>query len=239
MAAQVAVADWRAIEPADAQLALLAAQVDIAVGKHARAEATLLDTLARTPRNVDAAQALAQLYLARGDNVGALRYFQQVVEQRPRSVQILTIVGLLKEEAGDGAGARAAYQGALAVDSRAGVAANNLAWLTAADGNLPEALRLAVVAELALQGAPQAVDTLGWMYYLSGRYDEALHFLKIARDKTPTNATYHYHWGAASLRAGNKTEARRALARALQLSKTFPGESDARLMLDSIVLEKS
>jgi Flp pilus assembly protein TadD len=118
------------------------------------------------------------------------------------------------------------------------VAANNLAWLIAADGDLVEALRLALIAELTLQGAPHAVDTLGWMYYLSGRQGEALHFLKIARDKKPTNPTYQYHWGAVNLRAGNKTEARGALARALQLSKTFDGEPDARRMLASIVAEK-
>ena len=58
-------------------------------------------------------------------------------------------------------GARLAYERALALDRTAAVAANNLAWLDAAEGDLARAVER---AERAAAGAPEAaqvLDTLG------------------------------------------------------------------------------
>ena len=54
--------------------------------------------------------------------------------------------GILLETANDRAGARAQYEAVLAKSPRAGVAANNLAWMLAEDGRHDEALRWATVA---------------------------------------------------------------------------------------------
>jgi len=86
-------------------------------------------------------------------------------------------------------------------------------------------------AERALHGLPQALDTLGWMYHLTGRTTDAITYLTAARDKTPANPIYHYHLGAAYLSAGSTKEGRSSLAKALQISTSFDGAEDARRLL--------
>src|SRR5688572_2726322 len=52
------------------------------------------------------------------------------------------------------------------------------------------------------EGAPQALDTLGWVHHLAGRSDDAIRAFRQTLDKQPENPTYHYHLGAAYFRAG-------------------------------------
>ena len=75
-------------------------------------------------------------------------------ERRPSAPGPLTMIGLIHESQGDRAAAMAQYAAALARDPAAGVAANNLAWLNAEDGQLDEALRLATTARQTLGSRP-------------------------------------------------------------------------------------
>jgi len=119
----------------------------------------------------------------------------------------------------------------LTIDSNAGVAANNLAWMLAKEGHVDAALEAARRAEQSLRGLPQALDTLGWMHYLAGHTSDAIKYLSTARDKTPTNPIYHYHLGMAYLRGGMVKEAQAALRKSLAISASFEGADVARRSL--------
>jgi Flp pilus assembly protein TadD len=82
-----------------------------------------------------------------------LTYYEKVVAGHGHHVEAFTVMGMLKEQSGDRLGAQQAYERALALDARAGVAANNLALLYASDGSLDEALRLAQSAAEVLHRA--------------------------------------------------------------------------------------
>ncbi len=229
--ARTAMAEWRTAAPDDVPLGVLSARLDMAEGHLGAAEGTLRRLVQRRSHSAEAAEALAELHLITGKQAEAIEQYERVVTLRVRSTNAWTKLGILKWEIGDTAGARAAYEHAVDIDRNAGVAANNLAWLLAADGRVDDAVEWARRAEAALPGVAEALDTLGWMYHLSGRSDKAIPLLASARDKTPRNPTYHHHLGAAYLRAGRTAEARSALHQALQISNAFEGAEDARQAL--------
>ena len=122
----------------------------------------------------------------------------------------------------------------LADDPRAGVAANNLAWLYASDGKLDDALRLAKVAQDSLRRRPEAEDTLGWIYLQKGLSTQAIASFERALARAPQNPVYHYHLGLAYLKNGDPDRARGALTRALDLNTNFNGAADARAQLATL-----
>ena len=84
------------------------------------------------------------------------------------------MIGILQETRKDRDAARRAYEQALAGDPHAGVAANNLAWIYAADGKLDQALGLAMTAQASLRRRPEPEDTLGWIYLKKGLTSQAI-----------------------------------------------------------------
>jgi tetratricopeptide (TPR) repeat protein len=229
--ARRAVAEWRETAPANVQLAILAAKLDLADGHPDRAVRTLEDLLPRAESQPDVLQALAEVQLASGDRAAALRRYQELVDRRPRDTAAFVIIGMLEQDRGDKAAARRAYQRALALDPQSVIASNNLAWVLANDGQAQEAIDYARRAVARSPGVPQVMDTEGWMYHLAGRHDDAIRVLTAVRDRDPDNPTYRYHLGAALLSAERPTDARTELQRALQLSSSFADADATRRLL--------
>jgi tetratricopeptide (TPR) repeat protein len=127
------------------------------------------------------------------------------------------------------------YERALAVDPRAAVAANNLAWIYAeTGGNLDIALQLAQNAKSQLPERPEVNDTLGWVYYKKGLSAMAVPPLLQSVQRDPTNATYHYHLGMAYAGSGEKDKARASLQKALSLDSNFSKAAEARQALQGL-----
>jgi Flp pilus assembly protein TadD len=141
------------------------------------------------------------------------------------------MMGMIEEARGNKDAARQHYEHVLATDPRAGVAANNLAWLYTESGRLDDALKLATVAQEEMRQRPEAEDTLGWVYYRKGLATNAVASFGRALAKSPDNPVYHYHLGLAQLKAGNTRQGRAALSRALALKSDFNGADDARKAL--------
>jgi Flp pilus assembly protein TadD len=115
------------------------------------------------------------------------------------------------------------------------VAANNLAWiLSQPGGDKEKALSLAQLAKEVAPDDPSISDTLGWILYQRGVYQQALGHLRASAEKLPKNAEVRYHLGMAYLRAGDSAAARRELTEALALSGSFPGAGEAREALAGI-----
>jgi tetratricopeptide (TPR) repeat protein len=128
--------------------------------------------------------------------------------------------------------ARKVFERTVELDSRAAVAANNLAWLLAEEGeNLDRALHLAQAAKAALPEQPEVDDTLGWVYYKKGLLPLAIAAFKRSIEHDPGSPLYQYHLGLAYAKSGDKVRARRALETALRIHKSFPGAPDAERLL--------
>ena len=131
--------------------------------------------------------------------------------------------------------AKKAYRDTLAVDPTAAVAANNLAWMMTEDnGNLDDALQLVQTAKTKLPDSPEVNDTLGVIYYKKGLHDQAIAAFKQSVERQPNTAIFQYHLGLASAKAGQFTQARRALETALRLDPKGADASEAKAALSQL-----
>jgi tetratricopeptide (TPR) repeat protein len=239
-AARAQAQEWMTAAPSDAALRVLAARVELAAGDAPAAERLLTAVIAADPGQLDAYELLGRTYVAQGRADLAVQQYDALAQRSPdKAVGARTMVGMLHEARNDRAAARAAYEQALSLDSKAGVAANNLAWMYIHEGKLDEALRLAEVARDALRLRPEPEDTLGWVYLQKGLATQAIASFTRARERAPQNAVYHYHLGLAYLKNGENDRARDALARALDLGRDFAGVEDARTKLAALSDAKS
>jgi Flp pilus assembly protein TadD len=142
------------------------------------------------------------------------------------------LVAMMYERKGNIPKAQEAYEKTLALDPRFSLAANNLAYLYLEHGGDKEkALQLAQQAKEVTPDDPRISDTLGWILYKRGVYQQALGLLKESAAKLPDNPTVQYHLGLASLKVGDKEGARKALTTAVSSPGTFPGKEEARTAL--------
>ena len=131
--------------------------------------------------------------------------------------------------------AKARYQRVLGIDPNAAVAANNLAWMQAEDGdNLDVALQHAQTAVARLPESAEVSDTLGFVYHAKGLYSQAISAFQTSIKLDPRNPIYHYHLGLSYARSGDAAQAKRSLSSALGLSPSFVVAGDARATLASL-----
>ena len=92
---------------------------------------------------------------------------------------------------------------------------NNLAWVLAEDLDRPdEALPLAERAVELVPRSGENLDTLGWIHYRRGNYEQAAALLRDATTRLPKNGAVHYHLGLAYAKLGRREDAASALRRA-------------------------
>ena len=124
------------------------------------------------------------------------------------------------------------YRRAIEVDPDSPLNYNNLAWLLASLGrDLDEAQRLAEKAVSMDPRSPVLLDTLGYVYYVKGMYQEAITNLMAARAADRDNPLIAYHLGMAYWKAGRREEAARELGEALKMNPSFEGAEEARKIL--------
>src|SRR5262249_5484351 len=157
----------------------------------ATTEKVLRRAIEADPTRLQGYGLLGQLYARQQRTQEAIAQFQDVVKRDPKSVAAMTMIGMLMEARGNRDGAEKQYEAVLAVDSRAVVAANNLAWLYAsANRKLDEALQLAQTAQQQLPGEPSISDTLGWIYLQKNMAARAIEQLEQSVQKVPANPLF-------------------------------------------------
>jgi Flp pilus assembly protein TadD len=111
----------------------------------------------------------------------------------------------------------AVYKKVLEIAPEQPLAANNLAWMIASkdNGDLGEALRLAMLAKQSLPEMPSIADTLGWVHYKRKSYSLAIAQYQQALEKQPNNGMIRYHLALAQYGNGDKAIAEKTLKEAL------------------------
>lgn len=98
------------------------------------------------------------------------------------------------------------------------VTLNNYAYaLAEANERLDEAEAMANRALALEPDNPIYIDTLGWIYYRQGRYQQAVQLLERAVEDAPQEPEMRYHLGMAYWRRGRLPEARVELRKAANL----------------------
>lgn len=168
-------------------------------------------------KNQNAYSQMGQIYRDQKNNSAAIQAYEQTMTLGP-SAQIATVIGSIYIDEGDLSQASNAFQKALAIDPNFVIAANNLAWIYAEQGqNLDVALGLAQKAVAQQPGVPDFSDTLAWVMFRRGNHAGALPLLQDCIKKEPGNAQYHFHLGMVLVADGQKTEGKAQLQEALNI----------------------
>jgi tetratricopeptide (TPR) repeat protein len=219
----------------DGRTAALAGETYVALGDYAAAEPVLRQAIETDPSNLRTYGLLAQVLAAQKRLADGVREFETMAERAPKSVGVQTFVAVLLHVQNRTEEARAQYQKVLEIDPRAPVAANNLAWMYAVDGQqLDIALQLAQTAKAQLPDDPSVNDTLAWVYYKKNLSESAILILEPLTRQEPNNPTYRYHLGLAYAQAGKDSLARQSLERALALKLPAADAVEARKTLDTL-----
>jgi tetratricopeptide (TPR) repeat protein len=216
----------------DPQAFYLAAQTYISAGDFGQAEMALRKAIELNGSFTQAYHRLGRLYVQQEKMDDARKVYDRLVEQRPNDVTANSMLALLLHSQQNYPEAKRVYERILAIDSRAAVAANNLAYIYAEDGeNLDVALALAQTAKMGRPNDPDVNDTLGFVYLRREMPAMAKDPLEQSVRANPRNALYQYHLGLTYLKLGETAKGRAALLEVLRLEPQFEKAADVRKAL--------
>src|SRR4029077_19672785 len=154
-----------ASQPTDVAALELSARAELASGNPAGAEDLLRKVIAASPYTYSAYTTLGRIYLQQGRLDEARAALETLAKRKTNGEGAATMVGMILEMQNRGADATKQYETVLAGNATSPIAANNLAWLYAQDGEqLDVALQLAQAAKQRLPKLAEVNDTLGFIY---------------------------------------------------------------------------
>ena len=208
-----------------ASVHFMQSKIYVAQGKLDLAETELLKTVeldANFPRAYD---LLISTYLARNKLPEALTQLQAVLAKKPDSAPALMVLALVYDKMGDFGKSRDAYEKLLSTQPDFIPALNNLAYLYAEHLNqLDKAYDIARKLRIKQPSNASVADTLGWILYRQGDYQQALTLLQESAGKLAENPEVQFHLGMASYMMGQTEVARTALQKAVSAPGNFPGK---------------
>jgi tetratricopeptide (TPR) repeat protein len=219
-------------DPLNPSLLELAGRTYIALGDAKAAEQHLRKLIEVQPANLAAYGELGQLYLSQGRLDESRAELEKYVARQPSAVGAQTLIGITLQLQNKMDEAQKKYERTLEIDSKAAVAANNLAWMYAEKNtNLDVALDLAKSAKSQMPNQAEVDDTLGWVYLKKGLASLAVSSFRQSVSRDANNPAYSYHLGLALLKNGETSNAKDAFQKALALKKPFEGSAEARRIL--------
>ncbi len=207
----------------------------LAKGKVKKAEESFKQALKENPNFMRPYYALAGIYLKEKKEDQAIAQYQAVLDKNPKQTGPHMLLGTIYDMQKRFDLSEKHYREALNINPEFAPAANNLAYLLAEkDKNLNEALGFAQKAKEKLSDDPSVMDTLGWVFYKKGLYDNAITEFRDSLEKIPEAAIVHYHLGLAYYKKGDKDSARAALEKSLSLDEKYEGADKARQILSEL-----
>jgi len=200
----------------------LAGKVYLAAGDPMKAEQLLRQTIQLAPGMPEPYMMLVDIYRSQQRLPAAQAEYDAMVARDAGNVGARMMAATLAHAQNNPTEAKKRYSELLALEPRAVIAANNLAWIYADERqNLDTALDLAGRATEQLPDYADAWDTLGWVYYQKQLPLLAIQPFERAVTRDPNNATFHYHLALAFIGGGDRAKARESLERALKLQPDF------------------
>ena len=220
----------------------LEGKVYAAQGKWDNAEVALLKALELDPNSSSTYDLLISTYLAANKLPHAIALLERLLSKKPDNDGALTVLAPIYEKANDFPKAREVYERLLSAKPHSLYALNNLAYLYGERlDQLDKAYDLAQKARSLQPEDPSIADTLGWILYRKGDYQQALTLLQESARKLPSNPEIQFHLGMASYMMGEMDDARTAFRQAAAAANDFPGKDEVqrRLALLEVVEGKS
>ena len=177
------------------------------------------------------------LWLAQKRADQAVQVLQAGLKANPDSEELHMLLASAYSTQGQIDSAITAYDGALRLNPRNVLAANNLAVLLVDYKGDPQNLQKAFVLSRDFEKEaphPLFLDTLGWVRFKMGQQEDALRLMKDAVAKSPEVPTLNYHLGMAYYQSGKTAEARAYLSKALKSAEAFQGRQEAEQILSQV-----
>jgi len=206
-------------------------------GKMADAKSAYQQAILRTPKWWAPYRGLAQLELAdKEDQAVVIGTLQKGIAAAERTVELRVQLASLYEQSGKYEDAMREYEDVLRTDPQFEVAANNLAMLLATYHKDPASLDRAkqLSARFANSNNPSYLDTYGWVLFKQGDANASVPVLTQVVAKAPDAPVARYHLGMAQSLAGDDSDARANLSRAVNSGAQFYGLAEARATLDKL-----
>jgi tetratricopeptide (TPR) repeat protein len=209
----------------------------VANGHAAEAEEAFKLAIARAPKWWKPYRGLANAQLAAKENpavaIATLRNAEPVVDLADalggELAALLENLGKPDEAIGE-------YEKVVRRYPQSEVAANNLAMLLATyrkdSASLDRAKELS--ARFADSTNPSYLDTYGWVLYKRGDAAASVPVLTRVVEKSPDAVIARYHLGMAQSQAGDNSDARDNLTRAVNSGTRFSGLDEAKATLDKL-----
>jgi tetratricopeptide (TPR) repeat protein len=160
-------------------------------------------------------------YSRTDQNDQAIAAFRRSLELKPDDINTLstlalTLDGLHRYQESD-----SLYERALKVDPRSHLVMNNYGYSLAERGlQLERALQMSLQAISAEPNNDSYLDTVGWVYFKLGRYDEAQKYISKAIGAGGTSATVYEHMGDIQYKLGEKKKAEQFWKQALEMNSS-------------------
>ena len=226
--------------PHIALIEYLEGNIFMAKGDPKRAEARYEKAIETDPNIMAAYVALSRLYIQEGKLDQAKNQYETILSKNPNYLAGYMALGTIHEQEQNHDKAEDYYRKALEVNKDFAPAANNLAWILAnRGGNIDEALGFAQLAKEKMPKNPAVMDTLGWIYYLKGRYPSAISELADSLELAPDNPTINFHLGMAYFKSKQHSEAKKYLEKALKTDEKSEWAEEARQTLKEMTSSSS
>jgi tetratricopeptide (TPR) repeat protein len=183
---------------------------------------------------VPAYRELAGVYRQQDDSAGALETCDRGLKAVPDNIELKLLKASIYERVDRYSEAIALYEEILKQDDSMVLAANNLAALIADHEREPARLQRAldVVHRFETSDNPLFLDTVGWVYYRLGDFEQAVAFLERAVRGASQVSQIRYHLGMAYFSTDQRDLAKRELQAAVDgTDKDFVGVEEARSTL--------
>ena len=203
-----------------------------AEGKWDAAGTELQRTVELDPNFVAACDLLVQTYVATNRLPQAINQLQDELSKNPNNASSVMTLALIYEQMRDYPKARDAYEKLLSINPDFVPALNNLAYLyTERLNDLNKAYDLARKAHDLQPQDAAAADTLGWVLYKRGDYQQALAILQESAEKLPRSPEVQFHLGMTAYMMGQTDLAKVAFQKAASAAKDFPGKEESKRRL--------
>lgn len=190
-----------------------------------------------SPGNLEITIAKGRVYLTAGEYKKAMDVFKGIEKSNSEYAPAYFFQATVLELEGRKEAAVERHKKALEYSPDYVPSLNNLAYLyTEGYGPLEKAVEMAQKAKKSAPRDGRVSDTLGWAYYKTGNYDEALKNFKEAVYYLPDEAAIHYHFGLAYMKKNMNDRAEKEFNDAIRLGyqTSFPELKDAQAALERV-----
>jgi len=205
------------------------AEVQRQSGDLAGATATLADLAAKFPQDVNVQNALGDIYRGANDYTNAIEAYNRTISLQDNPGRSFWVVyyarGISYERTGNWLAAEADFRRALELSPGEARVLNYIGYYYLEQNkNLEEAQRMIETAAAKMPNSGYIIDSLGWMYYRLGQFEQAVAPMERAVLLMPSDPVITDHYGDVLWMVGRKREARFQWWRSLSFN---PAPSDA------------